>query len=165
MKKTLFLLITTFVLSCHQNTKTSQTINSETESKTKSEMMENLDWLTGSWKRLNEEAGKETFENWNKLSPSEYSGISFTMQKADTIWQEKMNLIKSNGKWSLFIKTPDEKKPTEFKMTELDNNQFVCINDSIDFPKRILYRTEGEKIRATVSNEKIDISFEFEKNK
>ena len=51
--------------------------------------IENFDWLLGKWKRLNDEVGKETFENWNKISLSKYLGIGFTMQRGDTIKREK----------------------------------------------------------------------------
>ncbi|UOE37022.1 DUF6265 family protein [Chryseobacterium oryzae] len=161
MKKSLFFLITIFVLSCNQNSKTNQTENSQTESKT--ETTENFDWLTGKWKRLNEEAGKESFENWDKISATEYSGIGFTIQKGDTVSQEKMNIIEKDGKWTLLVKMPNEKEPTKFKNAELKNNEFVFVNDSIDFPKKVKYWIEGEKIKATVSNEKMEIPFEFEK--
>jgi len=163
MKKSLFFLITIFVLSCNQNSKTNQTENSQAESKT--ETTENFDWLTGKWKRLNEEAGKETFENWDKISATEYSGIGFTIQKGDTVSQEKMNIIEKDGKWTLLVKMPNEKEPTKFKNAELKNNEFVFVNDSIDFPKKVKYWIEGEKIKATVSNEKMEIPFEFEKIK
>ena len=165
MKKTFILLTSILVLSCNQNSKTNQNESLETESNTKTEITENLDWLTGSWKRLNEEVGKETFENWEKISSSEYSGIGFTMQKGDTISQEKMDIIETNGKWTLFVKMPNDKEATKFEMTELKNNEFVCVNDSNDFPKKIKYWTDGEKIKAEISNEEMEIPFEFSRIK
>lgn len=157
----LILLATVFVLSCKQKTNTDQSGKSDTNSKTETPV--NFDWLTGKWKRSNEKAGKETFENWSKISPTEYSGVGFTMQKGDTINQETMKLVNYNGKWSLLVKTPKEKQFIEFKMTELKSNEFVCINDSLDFPKRIQYWSEGKQLKATVSNDKMKIPFEFEK--
>ncbi|WP_228412782.1 DUF6265 family protein [Chryseobacterium sp. G0162] len=164
MKNSLLILFAaTLVLSCNQNTKTNQSGKSETNSET--EHIANFDWLTGKWKRSNEKAGKETFENWNKISPTEYAGIGFTIQKGDTISKENMKLLHSNGKWSLFVKTPKEKQPIEFKMTESKSNEFICINDSLDFPKRIQYGLEGQKLKAIISNNEMKIPFEFEKEK
>jgi len=167
MKRAFFLLTSILVLSCNQNTKTDQDKKPKSESITKSETAaaENLDWLTGNWKRLNEQAGKETFENWEKVSPSEYSGIGFTLQNGDTISQEKMDMIETNGKWTLFVKMPNEKEATTFEMIELKNNAFVCVNDSIDFPKKIKYWLDGEKMKAKISNDEMEIPFEFEKTK
>lgn len=158
MKSNLSLIVLVLVLSCNQNNKTKELQKSET--------IENFDWLTGKWKRLNEEAGKETFENWNKINPNEYSGIGFTIKNGDTINQEKIKLIKSNEKWALLVKAPDEKQPIKFKMLEQKTpTEFTCVNDSIDFPKRVQYWSEGEKLKAKVSNNKIQIPFEFEKIK
>jgi hypothetical protein len=164
MKKSLLFLSTAIVvLSCNQNTKTTQSGPSEAHSETKNTV--NFDWLTGKWKRSNEKAGKETFENWNKISPTEYSGIGFTLQKGDTISKEIMKIINSNGKWTLLVKTPKEKQFIKFKMTELKSNEFICINDSLDFPKQIQYSSEGKKLKAIISNEKMKIPFEFEQAK
>lgn len=158
MKSNLSLIVLVLVLSCNQNNKTKELQKSET--------IENFDWLTGKWKRLNEEAGKETFENWNKINPNEYSGIGFTIKNGDTINQEKIKLIKSNEKWALLVKTPDDKEPIKFKMLEQKTpTEFTCVNDSIDFPKRVQYWIEGGKLKAKVSNDKIQIPFEFEKIK
>lgn len=158
MKSNLLLIVLVFFLSCNQNNKTKELQKSET--------IENFDWLTGKWKRLNEEAGKETFENWNKINPNEYSGIGFTIKNGDTISQEKIKLIKSSGKWTLLVKAPDEKQPIKFKMLEQKiPTEITFINDSIDFPKRVQYWSEGEKLKAKVSNNKIQIPFEFEKIK
>lgn len=163
MRKVFTLLITITALSCNQNTKSTQP--EKTAMETKSEVTENFDWLTGKWKRLDDKDGKKTFENWDKLSAGEYSGFGYTLLKNDTITQEKMSLVQKEGQWSLFVKMPEEKAPTEFKMIEFNSTRFICINDSIDFPKRIEYWVENEQLKAKISNEELVISFEFEKIK
>ena len=50
-------------------------------------------------------------------------------------------------------------------MSELKSDKFVCVNDTIDFPKRIEYWKNGEKIYATVSGGDLTIPFEFERMK
>lgn len=163
MKRVFILLVSVLVLSCNQ--KPNQTETTETETNTAPEVAENLDWLLGNWKRVNEEEGKETFENWEKLSPSEYSGIGFTMQKGDTISQEQMRFVESNGKWSLFVTTLGETEATEFQMTELKSNEFVCTNETIDFPTRIHYWVEGQTLKAKIANDEMEIPFDFERVK
>ncbi|MEJ5106747.1 hypothetical protein [Chryseobacterium sp. MYb328] len=70
MKNSLLLLLTAlFLVSCKQNTNKNQ--GGITETTPEKENTVNFDWLTGKWKRSNEKAGKETFENWNKISPTE----------------------------------------------------------------------------------------------
>jgi hypothetical protein len=161
MKRILILLISSLVLCC--NSKTEQ--NEGLKTKHEADIIEHLDWLVGNWKRTNDKDGNETFENWRKINSSEYSGIGFTMKKGDTVSQERMNLIQSKGKWSLFVKMPPYKDSTEFKITELKNDGFTYINEMNDFPKKIVYWLDGERMKAKISNSEMEILFDFEKIK
>lgn len=145
------------LLSCNQNNKVK---NESADLGTESQKFE---WLLGNWKRNNEEKGKETFENWRKIDETEYSGIGFTMQNGDTIKQEKMRIVKSGEKWILIVKTPEEAESVKFNMVDMNEDNFVCTNDSIEFPKRIEYTKNGEKINALVSGREVKIPFEFER--
>lgn len=152
------------LFSCNQKSKTNpETSKERIDKESKIENVENLDWLLGKWKRLNEEKGKETFENWNKISSTEYSGIGFTMLDGDTIKQEKIRVIKQNGKWDLIVKTPEDKYSIVFPIKELNSNEFISTNDSLDFPKQIKYWKNGDRINALVSGDSLKIEFEFEK--
>lgn len=154
-KLTILILSVFMIVSCHSNHNAKKD-NAETQA-------ENFDWLLGKWKRLHEQAGKETFENWKKVSETEYSGIGFTMQNSDTIKQEKMQLLKQDEKWVLTVKVPEEKESITFPITELKNENFIATNDSLDFPKQIKYWKNGEKINAVVSGDSLNIAFEFER--
>jgi hypothetical protein len=134
--KTSFVLLTAFTLTMC-NTK-------QNDQKSTTQPTENFDWLLGNWKRTNEEKGKETFENWKKINNSEYNGIGFTLKNKDTLSKEEMKIVEKNGEWNLIVKTREEKEPTKFKMSELKSDKFVCVNDTIDFPKRIEYWKNGE---------------------
>lgn len=103
----------------------------------------------------------ETFESWNKTGPSEYHGISFTMQDGDTVGQERMTLVEANGKWGLAVKLPGNEESTVFAVTERDSLGFVCVNDSNDFPKVIQYWADGETLRAKISGGGPEIPYEF----
>lgn len=87
------------------------------------------------------------------------------MENGDTIKQERIKLTEAKGNWTLTEKVPEEKESIMFRMTELKDNEFVCVNDSIDFPKKITYWTEDGKLNAEVSNDEMKIPFEFEKIK
>ncbi len=159
MKKILILLIGILIISCSQTKKE----KAEIKSTTTIEKPENFDWLLGKWERLNEEEGKETFENWSKIKETEYSGLGFTMQNGDTIKQEKILLTKVNGKWNLHVKVPEESESITFNGINHDENEFTCENNEIKFPNRIKYWRNGNRINAIVSGGEIEILFEFEK--
>ena len=160
MKKTgLLLLIGILMISCNQKEKQ----KTAAEPTTKIETTGDFDWLLGNWKRLGEEEGNETFENWNAISKTEYSGIGYTMQNGDTIKQEKIQLIKTNGKWNLTVKAPEDTKSITFNVTSFNENEFICENHELDFPNKIKYWKNGNQLNASVSNSEMEIPFEFKK--
>ncbi|MEL4308954.1 hypothetical protein JMA43_12700 [Joostella sp. CR20] len=132
----------------------------ETEVK---ETTENFDWLLGKWQRVNEKEGRQTFEKWTKISNSKYTGIGFTMQDGDTVKREKIHLVEIDKQWSLAVEVLEEPQLTIFKMTNYTSTTFTCTNDSIEFPNKIKYWKEGDRLKAMVSNAEIEISFEFKK--
>jgi hypothetical protein len=141
--------------------------NTNNNSKTNSfsNKSKNFDWILGEWKRNNEEQGKETFEIWEKISNSQYSGIGFTMQNGDTVKQERVKLIKQNGKWDMIVKVSQETESITFNMTNLTKDSFTCENDSIDFPKFIKYWNDNGNLNALVTGNDMEIPFGFEKIK
>lgn len=157
MNKIILLSAAILILSCNQNKK--QEITKSTQE------LETFEWLLGNWKRLNEEKGKETFENWKRISEFEYAGIGFTMQNGDTIKQEKIKLNKVNNHWNLTVKTPNETQWTTFTGVNHSKNDFTCENNEIDFPSKIKYWKNGDNFNASVSGGDMIISFEFEKLK
>lgn len=127
------------------------------------EKTENFDWLLGKWQRINEEKGKTTFENWEKIDNSEYNGVGFTLQNNDTISQEQMKIIETDGKWDLLVKTPEEKEFIRFELSEIKEEKFEFKNDTLDFPKLIKYWKNGDKINALVLGDSLKLSFEFKR--
>ncbi len=161
MKNTIVVLAVILIMSCNQTSNTKIVV----ETSTMVEKNENFDWLLGKWKRLNEEEGKETFENWEKLSATQYYGLGFTMKNGDTIKQEKMNLFNINGRWDLTVKVLNEAKPVTFKGVHHNTKTFTCKNKEIEFPNTIKYWKTDKNIKATVSGGDFKIDFEFERLK
>lgn len=159
MKASLKLIIITFIAINMTMCNTKQ--NDKALTTTKKD--ESFDWLLGNWKRTNEEKGKETFENWIKISNIEYSGIGFTLQNKDTVSKEFMKILETNGKWNLLVKVSDEQEFIKFDMSEIKEDKFDCKNDSLDFPKLIRYWKNGNRINALVSGDSLNLSFEFER--
>ena len=121
----------------------------------------NLDWLTGSWMRKNDEAGKKTFEQWSKRSTEEYVGLGYTLQEKDTVFKEELRLIKINGNWNLEVTGVNE-TPTLFVFTGQSENSFTCENEANEFPKKIEYGLKNKMLTATISDGNTEIPFIFE---
>jgi len=170
MKKIFILFIGILVISCNQDKNKKTKTNKDSIELT--EKTNDFDWLLGKWKRSNEVIGKETFENWDKISKTEYVGSSCTIQNTDTIYQENFRLIKSNNNWDFKIQLKGELKPSTFKMTSFNNQEFICENNKLNFtnkkfdsPNKIKYWKKNNKMYATISGKNIKIEFEYVKLK
>jgi len=160
MRTTLKIIIILLAVSVFTMCNTKQN-----DQKTNNQVVGTFDWLLGEWKRTNDEKGKETFEIWEKINASEYNGVGFTIQNNDTIFQEKMKMQKTVGKWIFWVKTNKDEEFTKFDIDKIEEDEFECKNDTLDFPKLIKYWKNGNKINALVSGDNMELSFEFERLK
>lgn len=160
MRTTLKIIIILLAVSVFTMCNTKQN-----DQKTNNQEVGTFDWLLGEWKRTNDEKGNETFEIWKKINASEYNGVGFTIQNNDTIFQEKMKMLKTVGKWIFLVKTNKDEEFTKFDIDKIEEDEFECKNDTLDFPKLIKYWKNGNKINALVSGDNMELSFEFERLK
>lgn len=154
------------MVSCNDRVDTraaNHTIEQDTTLLTTPQVDSSLQWLVGNWKRLNEETGKETFECWAKLDSAHFTGVGFTICNGDTISKELMDLVDSSGIWSFEVKLAQEQEPTIFKVISIKPNEFVCVNDSNEFPKNIQYRMDEQRLKAKIFNTDREVTFDFEK--
>jgi len=157
MKHTFIFLLGAFFLACGQPPQQ----KAEPKAAGSSPNPENFDWLLGKWKRLNENARKETFEHWQKIRAVEYAGIGFSMQDGDTIAQEILRLRKADGQWDLIVTLSAGQEPVTFRVTRYGEHTFTCENPENDFPQKITYWEAEGKLRASVSNPEMEIPFVF----
>ena len=155
------LLMICFFASCRNEQKNIEPIENPTISS------QNFDWVLGEWKRSNEQAGKETFETWKKVSDNEYLGLGYTMENSDTIWKENITLINRDTVWNFEVTGKGESQPTIFLITNIEEERFESENQENEFPKVISYFREGRELHAVISGGGTEILFLFEavKNK
>ncbi len=123
-----------------------------------------LDWLQGSWIRINSKPGRTTYETWQKISADEWNGQGVNMKGTDTVLVEKIKLIIKDDAIYYVADVPENKEPVYFKLIEITDNGFICENAQHDFPKKISYQKEGDKLRAIVSGNGKSIDYLFIKN-
>lgn len=83
------------------------------------------------------------------------------MKGTDTSFVEKLKLVIKSGAIYYVSDVPENAKPVDFKITSIDDNGFVCENPAHDFPKKISYRKDGNKIRAVISGDGKEMEFLF----
>lgn len=118
-----------------------------------------FEWLSGSWQRTNDEEGSQTYEYW-EINGEEMKGMGCTIAAGDTVFKEDLRILKLGDKWMLEVAGPNE-TPVSFELTSIQKLGFEAENAAHDFPKKIFYGLDGEVLKASVSNEEMNIDFDF----
>lgn len=122
-----------------------------------------LDWLVGTWNRTNAKPGRSGVEQWKQTQSLELRGIGVNLQGTDTTFVEKLRIIIKDNSIVYVADVPENQKPVYFKLTEITENSFVCENPEHDFPKKISYQLEGNKLKAQISGDGKAIDYFFER--
>jgi len=122
-----------------------------------------LDWLEGTWTRLEMKPGHTGYESWKKISTAEWKGSGVNMKGTDTAFVEKLKLVIKDEIIYYVADIAENKEPVYFKLTVITGNSFVCENPQHDFPKKITYQKEGKKLKATISGDGKSFDYLFEK--
>jgi hypothetical protein len=122
-----------------------------------------LSWLEGTWTRTNAKPGRSGVESWVKGMGKELIGLGVNMKGSDTSFVEKLKIIIRDGDIYYVSDVPENPKPVEFKVTSLDEKGFVCENPNHDFPKKISYQHDGNKLRAVISGDGKEMEYLFER--
>lgn len=163
MKITFYVTVVAILLfSCTNQSNEGAVKESNPNSRTENP---DFDWLLGSWVRIHtNDSSQTTFENWKKRSETEYIGFGCTLEGTDTVWQERISLIEQNGKWSFDVTGVGDLDPTRFALTSITSEDFTCENAQNEFPKMIQYRKGNDMLHAKISDEEMEVRFDFVRN-
>ncbi|HMI01185.1 MAG TPA: DUF6265 family protein [Pedobacter sp.] len=120
-----------------------------------------LEWLQGRWERINSKPGQTGIETWAIVSPEKLTGTGLTMKGTDTLFLEKLELVIKDGYIYYVADVEGNPAPVLFKFTEITNDSFICENPLNDFPKKIAYRLQDKKLKATISGGGKSIAYDF----
>lgn len=149
-----FVLIPLTVISCQQS-----------QEKKAEKFTPSFDWLLGDWKRTNDEEGKQTFEHWEKKNDSTYFSHGYTIANNDTVWQEWATLSPIGLDWYFQVIAKGDSASTNFLLTEMTENSFICQNPENEFPTEIKYQKSGDELYAEISAGETAIPFIFVRKK
>jgi len=124
--------------------------------------LKEIEWLTGTWSRTNVKAGRSAHERWVK-TPEGLQGWGVNMNGADTTFVEKLRIVTKDNKLYYVADVPQNKESTYFLITEVTPTSFTGENPQHDFPKKIVYQLEGNKLKATISGNGKSMDYFFER--
>jgi len=122
-----------------------------------------LEWLSGVWVRTNMPANRSGNERWVKMSAGEWQGFGLTLKGQDTVAFEKLKMVIKDDAIYYVADLSENKQPVYFKLTEISENGFMVENPEHDFPKKIRYQKDGDKLRATIADNAKSIDYFFQR--
>lgn len=108
---------------------------------------EKLSWLTGCW--VNEDgSGREV---WSESFDGLLFGYSVTMKDGEVSFFEELRIEREQSK-HVYIASPRATGTTEFVLTEGDLTSAIFENPAHDFPQRLHYQRNDDKLTVDVSS-------------
>ena len=90
-----------------------------------------------------------------------FVGHGVTLQGSDTVFQERMEIVKKDGTLNFKVIVTGEEEPTYFKFTKQSSTSFTCENPANEFPKQIEYKRNGANLKARISAGEQVVDFLF----
>jgi hypothetical protein len=106
-----------------------------------------LSWLSGYW--LSCDGGQEVTETWSDPRGGHLLGSSLTISAKGKVSFEQAR-IGPSAKGVSFFAQPSGQAPAEFWLTDNGPNMATFENPQHDFPQRIIYRRDGDRLFAQI---------------
>ncbi|HEU4833839.1 MAG TPA: DUF6265 family protein [Pyrinomonadaceae bacterium] len=123
-------------------------------------------WISGNWQT--EPGGRRQIEeHWTTVAGGTMLGMSRTVAGDKTVEFEYLR-IEQRADGIYYVAHPKARCPgTDFKLTRASATEAVFENPQHDFPKRIIYRRDGDSLTATIDGGEGTkaMSFMFKRNK
>lgn len=111
--------------------------------------IDRLDWMAGDW--VVETGGRWTEEHWTAPRGGAMLGLGRSGKADRMLGFELMRIVTDDAGEIVFWGAPGGRRPVPFRLVSQDGTAVVFENPQHDFPKRIVYRRDGDRLTATVS--------------
>ncbi|MEM9895100.1 MAG: DUF6265 family protein [Bacteroidota bacterium] len=119
-------------------------------------------WLFGTWKREGLSSGKEAYETW-QMKNGQLNGLGVSLNDGDTSFIEMLGIVSKDAKTYYVAEVAHNSSPIYFEITAQTSTGFISENPAHDFPKKIAYALQGEKMKVIISDGKKSRSFHFQR--
>ncbi|MEO8042091.1 MAG: DUF6265 family protein, partial [Acidobacteriota bacterium] len=125
-------------------------LTATTFSQTASTKLSDLGWLAGCWEMRNEKRDLLITEMWMKPAGDAMLGVGRTLKAGKLVDYEFLRIVEDANGLSYISRPSANKDDTVFKMIRSSANEIVFENPTHDFPQRILYKRNGDKMTARI---------------
>jgi len=106
-----------------------------------------LGWMSGTW--VHEDARQKVTESWVGPANGMMAAVNLTAYPGGKRSFEFLRIVEGGESMS-YLASPGGRAPVEFKLRELGEKRVVFENATHDFPQRIVYWMDGERLAARV---------------
>ncbi|MEJ8566147.1 DUF6265 family protein [Elongatibacter sediminis] len=122
------------------------------------------DWLQGRWCR--DAGGMLTEETWMAPQGGETIGMSRTVKNDRMVGFEYVRIV-NGAHGPMYVAQPNGGTAVSFMLTRRDETRLVFENPAHDFPQRIEYRRDGDRLLAEISGpgpdgDTVRVPFEYQ---
>jgi hypothetical protein len=110
--------------------------------------VEQLRWLAGCWASELRDAGSG--EHWMPPAGGTMLGVSRTVSGDRTVAYEFLRIAETAPGQLAYIALPSGQQEAAFALLRSGEGEVVFENLEHDFPQRVIYRLEGDRLRARI---------------
>jgi hypothetical protein len=110
--------------------------------------MEKLSWIVDRWVSSNGES--TSYEHWEKVSETMFTGSSETVKNGDTLFSEKLKIEFTDGNIYYVADVKHNPEPVKFKLISFSESEAVFENPEHDFPQKITYKHVEGNLHASI---------------
>lgn len=107
-----------------------------------------LAWLSGCWAAVGAEAGSG--EQWTSVAGGTLLGVSRTVKGERTVFHEFLIIRETADGGLEYVAAPSGQATTAFRAVHVGEREVTFENPAHDFPQRILYRRDGDRLAARI---------------
>ena len=112
--------------------------------------LSDLSWLAGCWELSRPEKGLLITEQWMKPMGGMMIGAGRTVKNGRVADYEYLRIVEDTDGIYYVAKPTGNKDETKFKLIKSSRGELMFENPAHDFPQRVTYRLNGERLDARI---------------
>ena len=125
-------------------------LSQSADNSTANAKVEDLAWLSGCWEM--KDATKQLFivEQWMAPDGGAMLGMSRTVRAGKMTGYEFLRIVRDDVSVKYVSRPSQNSTDTEFRLVKSSTHEVIFENLQHDFPQRILYRRDADKLNARI---------------
>ena len=116
--------------------------------------IQSLTWLAGCWESNMPDKKLSSTEQWMKPAGGMMIGAGRTVKNGKVLDYEFLRIVEDADGVFYIAKPTENKDETKFKLVRSSGFEVVFENPTHDFPQRVMYKLNGDKLDARVEGTK-----------